>query len=86
MGKNRSRTDIFASLLDTSSKENGLGITKLVYTSFLSYRQMVSYMEILMQGGLLEFGKLDRLYKITPKGRQFLGVFNEMNDMLNPIS
>jgi predicted transcriptional regulator len=84
--KYRSRTDIIASLLETADRENRVGITKLMYTSFLSYYQITSYMKILMKDGFLENDKLDRLYKITAKGRQFLGLYSEMNEMLKPIS
>ncbi len=82
----RDRIEIVASLLEIACIENRVGITKLMYFSFLSYPQVKSYLQILMKENHMEYDKLDKSYKITAKGQRFLGVLNEINEMLKPIS
>ena len=61
--KNRSITETYASLLENAARENATrtGITRLMYTSFLSHRRTVSHLEVLLKYGLLpiEPAKMD---------------------------
>jgi len=84
----RDTTEIYASLLENAARENakGIGITKLMYTSFLSYGPTFLHLEILRTLRLLDYDDSVKLYKITPKGRQFLELFNKMAKMLEPVS
>jgi predicted transcriptional regulator len=84
----RDTTEIYASLLENAARENakGIGITKLMYTSFLSYGPTFLHLEILRTRQLLDYDDSVKFYKITPKGRQFLELFNKMAKMLEPVS
>jgi predicted transcriptional regulator len=57
-----------------------------MYTSFLSYGPTFRYLEVLRRQRLLDYDDSLKLYKITPKGRQFLELYTKMAKMLEPIS
>lgn len=65
--------------------EDRVGITKLMYSSFLTYPQVRTYLRTLTREGLLEYDKLDKLYKISGKGWRLLRILNEINQMLKQI-
>ena len=86
--RSRDTIEIYASLLENAARENakGIGITKLMYTSSLSYGPTTLYLGVLRRQRLIDYDDSVKLYKITPKGRQFLELFNKMAKMLEPIS
>jgi predicted transcriptional regulator len=86
--RSRDTIEIYASLLENAARENakGIGITKLMYTSSLSYGPTTLYLGVLRRQRLLEYDDSVKLYKITPKGRQFLELYNKMVKMLEPVS
>lgn len=74
--KNRNLTEVYASLLASAAREDtGVGITKLMYTSFLSYRRTAIHLKILLKERLLEYDDSAKVYTITPNGRQFLDLY-----------
>jgi predicted transcriptional regulator len=83
--KNRSIVETYASLLENAARENatGMGITRLMYTSFLSHRRTVSHLGVLLKDGLLlDYDDSVKLYRITSKGREFLRLCTQMAEML----
>jgi predicted transcriptional regulator len=85
--KNRNTAEVYASLLRNAAREEtGTGITKLMYTSFLSYRRTAVHLVVLLRERLLEYDESTKLYKITPKGRQFLEIYTKMAEILEPIT
>jgi predicted transcriptional regulator len=85
--KNRNTAEVYASLLRNAAREEtGTGITKLMYTSFLSYRRTTVHLEALLRERLLEYDESTKLYKITPKGREFLEIYTKMAEILEPIT
>ena len=84
--KNRSRADILADILEIVANENspGIGVTKLMFSCFLSHHQLHIYLDILTTAGLLKYDKFDRFYRITPKGRRFMTIVDEMRRLLEP--
>ena len=86
--RSRDTIEIYASLLENAARVNakGIGITKLMYTSSLSYGPTLLHLEVLRRQRLLDYDDSLKLYKITPKGRQFLELYTKMAEMLKPIS
>jgi predicted transcriptional regulator len=86
--RSRDTIEIYASLLENTARVNakGIGITKLMYTSCLSYGPTSLYLEVLRRQRLLDYDDSVKLYKITPKGRRFLELYNKMAKMLEPVS
>jgi predicted transcriptional regulator len=79
----RSRSDIVATILQSAAQyRQGVGLTKMMYISFLSYLQADKYMQALTENTLLVFDDGQRKYKITAKGHQYLELYRTMDDML----
>ena len=82
MQKNyRSRTDIIAQILHATNR--GVPKIKIMYKVFLSYEQIQEYLDILIQGGLLEYLEVTQTYKTTEKGLKFLRVYEQMQGELS---
>jgi predicted transcriptional regulator len=91
--KNRSRNEIIASMLEIISRGGATTRTKLMYGSFLSYSQLNEYLLLLLENGMIsqhhhqqqQQKKNERdspLFMITEKGRHFLNLYNQMNELI----
>jgi predicted transcriptional regulator len=78
--KNRSRMDIAASLLQVA--EGGAKKTHIMYKAFVSYPQLMEYVELLTEQGLLEYVKEENMYSTTDKGNRFLKIYGEMDKIV----
>jgi predicted transcriptional regulator len=82
--KNRSRVEILYDIIDasrTTAKK-----THLMYRSNLSFKQLDMYLHFLLQRELVE-ERLDvedasKSYAITPKGMEFLSLFESLQDLM----
>jgi predicted transcriptional regulator len=82
--KYRSRTDIVASILQSAAREGGgIGVTRLMYTSFLSYNQVSQYVKIIKENGLLNYDASTGKYTISAKGSKYLELHSKMDKMLH---
>lgn len=79
--KYRSRSEIISLILQTAN--NGATKTRIMYGAYLSYAQLKEYLEFLQGKGLLAYEEGTSLYKLTEKGLQMLGAFENMNDMIS---
>ena len=79
--KARSRTEIIGLILQAVEVEP-LTRSKIMYQAMLNFKQATDYSAVMIQVGLLKYLMLDRKYAITDKGRQFLALFNETNNLL----
>src|SRR5574341_297510 len=80
--KNRGREEIVASILQSAATDNGIIRTRIMYNSFLSYQQLCSYLEPLIDYGLLTYDRANKVYRITKKGSEFMEIYNKMSDLL----
>ena len=78
--KYRSRSDIITSILETTRA--GATKTKIMYKSYLSYSQTVSYVKFLQENGLVNYEDGTQLYKTTDKGFKLLSLSSEINDIM----
>ena len=81
----RSRTDITAAILKSAIEENGAGMTRIMYNSFLSFNQIKEYLSLLVTNGLLEYHEGNRKYKTTNKGKRFLKLYENVDELLKTI-
>ena len=79
--KYRSRTDIFASILQSANNPKELGITTIMYKSFLSLSKL-KYLSIMLENDLIKLEAEEHLYKITEKGLRFLQLFLILMNLL----
>jgi predicted transcriptional regulator len=81
--KNRSRTEIAATILDAAN--GGATKTKIMYKSFISYAQLKEYLSVLIENNLIEDLEGTQTYKTTEKGLNFLKMHNEIGELLHTI-
>ncbi len=77
---NRSRTEIVGNILDASN--GGASKTKIMYTAFLSYNQLMEYLSVLIENNLIEYLDGTKTFKTTEKGLNFLKTHNEIGELL----
>jgi predicted transcriptional regulator len=83
--KYRSRTDIIASILQSAGTEtNGVGVTRLMYSSFLSYKQVNQYLQVLKENALLNYNATSKKYIISAKGLKFMELYSKIEKILQP--
>jgi predicted transcriptional regulator len=80
----RSRIDILASILKTVERENSeVGLTRLMYNSFISFKQVKEYLEILKGNNLLNHDPTSKKYSITANGVKFLELYEKLDSMFH---
>ena len=83
--QNRSRLKIMNDILWVA--RNGARKTHIMYRANLSYDQVNEYLSFLLDSRLIE-EEVDRkyeygaIYKVTQSGREFLGKYSELQDIL----
>lgn len=80
--KPRDKNEIFASILNTASTGD-VRLTKIMYSSFLSYTQVVEYLQSLVEMQFLDYNVIAKSYRITVKGLKFLQLHEKMCKMLS---
>jgi predicted transcriptional regulator len=77
--KNRGRQDIKAMILEAAiAAENK---TKIMYKAYLSHGQLCVHLTELQDNGLLEYRLGEQTYKTTQKGKRYLEIYNNMNEL-----
>ena len=79
--KNRSRSEIYRSILETANADEGTNKTKLMYKSYLSFNQLKEYLATLQENSLIEYEVGMRRYRITERGRRVLQLQNKMEEI-----
>jgi len=79
--KNRSRSEIYRSILETANADEGTNRTKLMYKSYLSFSQLKEYLRTLQENSLIEYEVERRCYRITERGIRVLQLQNKMEEI-----
>ena len=79
--KHRSKEEIAALILEAVVNTNRATQTIIMYKAYLTYAQLKLFLSSLLEKGLIEYQKEDRLYTITEKGMHFLQVYNQLNQL-----
>ncbi|MFW9864249.1 MAG: winged helix-turn-helix domain-containing protein, partial [Candidatus Thorarchaeota archaeon] len=79
----RSKMRILADMMRAiqSEGEDGAGPTKILYAANLSHDRLTQYLDELEEKELIKKtgdGESNRVYRLTEKGREFLGEFVKM--------
>ena len=77
--KHRSKEEIAALVLEAIVNTNRPTQTMIMYKAYLTHVQLKEFLASLMEKGLIEYHKLERIYTITEKGIHFLQVYNELS-------
>ena len=77
--KNRGRQDINAMILEAAiAAENK---TKIMYKAYLSHSQVCVHLTELQDNGLLEYRLGEQTFVTTQKGKRYLEIYNNMNEL-----
>ena len=79
--KHRSKEEIAALVLEAIVNTNRPTQTMIMYKAYLTHVQLKEFLASLMEKGLIEYHKLERIYTITEKGMYFLEVYNQLNQL-----
>ena len=79
--KHRTKEEITALILEAITHTNRATQTIIMYKSYLTHVQLKQFLSSLVEKGLIEYHKEDRLYTITQKGMHFLEVYNQLNQL-----
>ena len=77
--KHRSKEEIAALILEAIVNTHRPTQTMIMYKAYLTHVQLKEFLASLMEQGLIEYHKLERIYTITEKGMHFLEVYNQLN-------
>lgn len=84
--KHRSETERIALILEAincNSNKRGESQTRIMYKAYLSHSQLKEYLSVLLEKGLIEYQKEDRLYTITQRGIHFIQIYNQQLQISN---
>ena len=84
--KHRSETERIALILEAincNSNRRGESQTRIMYKAYLSHSQLKEYLSVLLEKGLIEYQKEDRLYTITQRGTHFIQIYNQQLQISN---
>src|SRR5215208_1151034 len=79
--KTRDSTEIIGLILQ-AVEHQALTRSKIIYQALLNFKQVTDYAGILTDEGLLSYLVEDRKFAITNRGKQFLELFKETNNLL----
>jgi predicted transcriptional regulator len=79
--RQRSRSEIILCILMSLSND-GAKIFEVQYKSYLSYRRLKTYLNILIQNGLIIYVIRERKFRMTQKGRRALKALTELDELM----
>jgi predicted transcriptional regulator len=82
--KNRSDVEIMASMLRSASKKWEYKTT-IMNTAALSHSQLVRYLAVAVEKGLVEYSDITGLYKTTEEGLRYLNKYMQLLRLLPAI-
>ena len=77
--KHRTKEEIAALILEAVVNTNRATQTIIMYKAYLTHVQLKQFLSSLIETGLIEYHKLERIYTITEKGMHFLQLYNQLN-------
>jgi predicted transcriptional regulator len=83
--KYRTREEIFASILTAAGSGRCMTLNKLIFNCYLPHFAAIESTATLVQSGLLEFDRLDKVFRTTDKGFKYLELHNEMSEILKVV-
>lgn len=76
--KYRNKTDIIPAVLEAAN--GGANKTKLMYSTYLSYRQLKEYLSLLIERNLVTYDDMGGKFRTTEKGLRLLKMYDRIND------
>jgi predicted transcriptional regulator len=79
--KNRCSTEIIDTML--CSIRSGAKKTRIMYDARLSYNQLMRYLTLVEDRGLLRYDQESELYLMTQRGVQFMSAYDEIRQLVS---
>jgi predicted transcriptional regulator len=79
--KHRTEEEIAAVILEAVANTNRATQTIIMYKAYLTFVQVKYFLACLLEKGLIEYQKEERLYTITDKGIHFIQIYNQLNQL-----
>jgi predicted transcriptional regulator len=80
--KHRTEEEISALILQSiASTNNRATQTIILHKAYLAFAQLKRFLAHLLEKGLIQYHKEQRIYTITQKGMHFLQVYNQLNQL-----
>jgi predicted transcriptional regulator len=79
--QNRQKDEMVRDILAVSN--GGATITHIMFKAYTSHAQAKSYLSELIEQGLIEFDSIDRKYRTTPKGIEYLQAIESISEILS---
>jgi len=80
MMKYRSRTDIINMILQAVTK-GGATKSRIMYAAYLSYAQLIEYLNFLLSKDMLKYDEMTKIYSMTDKSLRFIHAYDEIDKM-----
>jgi predicted transcriptional regulator len=74
--RRRSGKEVYAAVLEVALE--GEKKTRIMYSAGLSYAMFSKCLKLLLKQGMLEYDKIDNIYRTTQKGRKFLRMWEDL--------
>jgi predicted transcriptional regulator len=78
--QNRQKDEMIRDILTVAN--GGAAITQIMFKAYTSHAQAKSYLGELIQNELVEFDGIERKYRTTPKGLEYLQAVETMAEIL----
>ena len=80
---NRSPIEIMGQILEAVNDGRSYSKSQIMYRALLSAALTRQYVNTLSDSGLLMHDLTSQTYKLTENGRDFLQIYDEINDIIN---
>jgi predicted transcriptional regulator len=77
----RNSHKIIAEILECAQAGQGVKKTRVIYEVQITFAQVQEYLKYLQQRELISYDKENRVFRTTLKGKKFLKLYNEMNEL-----
>ena len=83
--KNQSKEEIYTTILENIRDINNVPlVTRIMYVSLQSHRQLKGYLAHMIENDLLKYYGQKHVYEVTSKGKQFLMLSKHLSQLLSP--
>ena len=83
--KNQSKEEIYTTILENIRNINNVPlVTRIMYVSLHSHRQLKGYLAHMIENDLLKYNGQKHVYEVTSKGKQFLVLSKHLSQLLSP--
>ncbi|MEO9319810.1 MAG: winged helix-turn-helix domain-containing protein [Nitrososphaera sp.] len=77
---NRQKDEMLRDIL--SCTNGGATISQIMFRAYTAHSQAKSYLALLMENGYVQYDSLDRKYKATAKGMEYLAAMQNLADIM----